>query len=32
MANNKYKISLDNFEITTFDNVILEYNLLYKKE
>lgn len=32
MANNKYKISLDNIEIITFDTIILEYNLLYKKE
>ena len=32
MANNKYKITLDSTEIVTFDNVILEYNLLYKKE
>jgi len=32
MSNNKYKITLDNTEIITFDNVILEYNLLYKKD
>ena len=32
ISKSKYKIILDNKEIITFDNVILEYNLLYKKE
>ena len=32
MSNNKYKIILDNDTLVTFDNVILKYNLLYKKE
>ena len=32
LANSKYNIILDNEKITTFDNVILKYNLLYKKE
>ena len=32
LSNNKYKIILDSKIITTFDTVILNYNLLYKKE
>lgn len=31
LRNNKYKIIFDDHEITTYDNVILENNLLYKK-
>lgn len=31
MSNNKYKIILDDINITTYDSVILENNLLYKK-
>ena len=31
MKDNKYKIMLDDFEIITYDNVILENDLLYKK-
>ena len=32
MKDNKYKITIDGEVITTFDNVILDNNLLYKKE
>ena len=32
MSNNKYKVKLDKEEFITFDNVILDNNLLYKKE
>ena len=32
LKNNKYKIIIDNESIITFDNVILENNLLYKKD
>ena len=33
LSNGKYKIELDNKEkITTYDEVILEENILYKKE
>lgn len=32
LKNNKYKILIDNESIITFDNVILDNNLLYKKE
>lgn len=31
LRDNKYKIIIDNEKITTYDNVILENNLLYKK-
>ena len=31
LKNNKYKIVFDDHEITTYDNVILDNNLLYKK-
>lgn len=31
LKNNKYKILTDDIEIVTYDNVILEYDLLYKK-
>ena len=31
MKNNKYKIVIDDFDIITYDNVILENDLLYKK-
>lgn len=32
LSNNKYKIELDDIKIVTYDEVILKYNLLYKKE
>ena len=32
LKNNKYKIITDDIEIVTYDNVILEYDLLYKKD
>ena len=32
MKDNRYKITIDGEVITTFDNVILDNNLLYKKE
>lgn len=32
LSSGKYEIVLDDNKITTFDNVILKYNLLYKKE
>jgi len=32
LKNNKYKIKIDNIDIITYDNIILENNLLYKKE
>ena len=31
LKNNKYKLRIDGEKITTFDHVILENNLLYKK-
>ena len=31
LKNNKYKIITDDIEIVTYDNVILDYELLYKK-
>ena len=31
LKNNKYKIIIDDEKIITFDNVILDNNLLYKK-
>ena len=31
LSGSKYQINLDSDVITTFDNVILKYNLLYKK-
>ncbi len=32
VSKNKYKIYFDNIELITYDNVIVENNLLYKKE
>ena len=32
LKNNKYKIKIDNIDVITYDNIILENNLLYKKE
>ena len=32
LKNGKYKIKLDTFEFITYDDIIINYNLLYKKE
>ena len=32
LKNNKYKITIDDNTIVTYDDVIIEYGLLYKKE
>ena len=32
LKNNKYKITIDDFDIVVYDDILIKYNILYKKE